>query len=52
MSALKVSGGNEPENETKFEPKQIDLRCEDGLKNYEKLRELFPWMNEEKESYL
>ncbi len=52
MLALKISGQNESRNETKPSVEQIDLRCADGLKNDEKLRQLFPWLDEENESYL
>jgi hypothetical protein len=52
MLALRISGQNESRNETKLTVEQIDLRCADGLKNYEKLRQLFPWLDEENESYL
>lgn len=46
--ALKVSGPKESQGENR----EIDLRCADGLKNYQKLREIFPWLAEESHSYL
>ena len=52
MLVLKISGQNESGNGIEQSVKQIDLRCTDGLKNYEKLRKIFPWLDEEKESYL
>jgi hypothetical protein len=50
--ALKISGQNELETEANRKAKQIDTRCADGLKNYQKLRQMFPWLEEESESYL
>jgi hypothetical protein len=50
--ALKIAELNISRNENEKEGKEINSRCTDGLKNYQKLREIFPWLAEENESYL
>jgi hypothetical protein len=46
--ALKVQG----QKGSQFEIEEMDSRCADGLENYQKLRQIFPWLAEEDESYL
>jgi hypothetical protein len=50
--ALKTSGQGETDVDARLNAIPIDLRCVDGLKNYEKLRQMFPWLEEENGSYL
>jgi hypothetical protein len=52
MVSLKNSREDKVNHEIEERSQRIEARCADGFKNYEKLKHIFPWLDEENGSYL